>query len=155
MPQFGNRSNRMTIYDLMDAKGVFAANPANAGAMSADDGHSLYVGPVEYPKMLYHPDGEQEVLVPERTEPTPTGPVKVPAQLAMKYKVVKDETEEEELRAAGWHDHPADALAARGEVAPAKSSDQRIKSLEAEIERLKKKAAPSSRSKVSEVQHPH
>ena len=143
MANFGNKNNRMTIYDLMEAKGHFAANPANAGAM-AEDGRNLYEGPREYPKMMYHPKGEQQILVPERVEPTPTGPVRVPAQYTMVTKTVKNEEEESEARLDGWHDHPADALAAAGKAAPPKSSDQRIQQLEAEIQRLKKVQSPTA-----------
>lgn len=145
MAQYGSRNNRLTIYDLMEAKGIFASNPANAGSMR-EDGTPLYAGPVEYPKMLYHPQGAQRVLVPPRVEPTPTGPVHIPAQMELISQIVQDAEEEAKLTSQGWHDHPADAIAAAVELDPAayggkvpeKSSDTRIKNLEAEIARLQK-----------------
>lgn len=155
MPQYGSRNNRLTIYDLMEAKGVFASNPANAGAMR-EDGTALYSGPVEYPKMLYHPQGAQRVLVPPRVEPTPTGPVHIPAQMELISQIVANADEEAKLVSAGWHDHPADAIAAAVELdpqayggkVPEKSSDTRIQNLEAEIARLQKQI-PASRKTAS------
>ena len=145
MPQYGSRNNRLTIYDMMEAKGVFASNPANAGAMR-EDGTPLYSGPVNYPKMLYHPQGATRVLVPARVEPTPSGPIHIPAQTELISQIAANAEEEEKLLSAGWHEHPADAIAAAVELDPAayggkvpeKSSDTRIRNLEAEIARLQK-----------------
>ena len=155
MPQYGSRNNRLTIYDLMEARGVFASNPANAGAMN-EDGTPLYGGPVEYPKMMYHPKGETRVAVPARVEPSPTGPIHVPAQRELISRVAANVEEAEELLRAGWHEHPADAMAAAMEIdpeafggkVPEKSSDTRIKSLEAEIARLQKQPPKAGRHHV-------
>ena len=145
MPQFGSRNNRMTVYDLMDARGVFAANPANANAQGPN-GEPLYQGPVEFPQMLYHPTGEEQILVPGRVEPTPTGPVHVPPQKIMKTRVVADAAELEEALSAGWHLHPADAIAAGGGVAPAKSAGSKISEMEAQIKHLQRQLAAAGQT---------
>jgi hypothetical protein len=134
----------MTVYDLMEAKGIFAQNPANVGSMT-EDGSPLYQGPVPYPCMFYHPQGEVRVTVPGRVEPSPTGPIHIPDQFEIIWELAKNAEDEQRLRDEGWHDHPAKAIAsAKGQglewakniPIPAMSSDQRIRSLEAEIERL-------------------
>lgn len=131
------RPQRFTIYDMMEAKGVFDANPANAQARSPD-GQALYAGPVEYPKMLYHPQGAERVTVPAEIIVTPLGPKAVGEQRELIYRVVNNEAEEQALRAEGWHTHPASALRAAGKDAPATGADMRIAELEKQLASLQK-----------------
>lgn len=126
---------RFTIYDVMERKGAFRSNPANAGAQS-ESGEQLYTGPVEYPKMLYHPDGKTRTTIEAEIIVTPLGPKAVGEKREIIWKIVKNSAEEEALRGAGWHDHPAYAIAAGGGEPPPISSQQRIDSLEAEIKKL-------------------
>lgn len=136
MPQTrGNQ--RMTIYDLMDAKGVFRDNPANADSPEYVDSG----GPRPYPKMLYHPKGETKVTVPAEVITTPLGPKAVGEQRELISKVVSNPAEERAARAEGWHDHPAKAIAASGREAPPMGPAGQIANLEAEIERLKAELA--------------
>jgi hypothetical protein len=143
-------SNRFTIYDAMERAGAFDSNPANTFARDKVTGASLYKGPVPYPKMFYHPEGEQNVIVPGEWIQTLRGPQLVGEQKEIIWKIAENPDEEGELRADGWHDHPAKAIRARveGQIArgelpasalktvPAISSDQRIKDLEAELARI-------------------
>lgn len=127
--------NRFTVYDMMEAKGLFDSNPANVGSKS-EDGSMLYKGPQAYPKMLYHPHGETKTLVPGVAELTPWGP-RVHGQLdEIIWVLVNSEAEEKKLRLEGWHTHPAHAIAASGGKAPQISSDTRIADLEAQIAAL-------------------
>lgn len=131
------RHHRFTIYDMLEAKGVFESNPANADARG-EDGSALYVGPVEYPKMFYHPTGAQREVSGARIEVNAAGqPITIPARFELIYEVAHDGEAEARLRAAGWHDHPAKAVAAGGGAAPPQSSADRIRELEAELARMK------------------
>lgn len=132
----GHRNKRFTIYDMMEEKGVFTSNPANAHSMNEQDGTSLYAGPVEFPKMLYHPLGAEQVIVPAEVIVTPLGPKSVGEQRQIIYQVVTDAGTERRLLAEGWHTHPARAMAAAGREAPAVSSAQVIADLEAKIAQL-------------------
>lgn len=138
-----NRQNQFTIYDMMEQRGVFAANPANPQSMSKT-GQALYRGPVAFPKMLYHPEGATRISVPAEMISTPFGPQRVNEQRELITLLVNDAEEETKALAAGWHTHPARAIAARIEAeggdmsaVPAMSSETRMRDLEAEIERLK------------------
>jgi hypothetical protein len=102
-------SRRFSIYDVMEEKGVFEANPANINSRDNENG-SLYKGPVEYPKMLYHPLAEMEVVVPGQWEQTPLGPKYLNEQQGIKFKIAKDKEEERQLRAEGWTDHPSKSI---------------------------------------------
>lgn len=133
------RSRRFTIYDRMDEAGMFDSNPANTFAQ-APTGEPLYKGPIQYPKMFYHPTGAKRVVEPERVEPTPTGPVRVPARYEMISQAAANAEEEETLRASGWHDHPADAIAAGGGTAPPKGTDDEIARLRRQIAELQAQA---------------
>lgn len=99
------RKNRYTVYDLMDDKGVFEKNPANAISPN-------YTGPQEYPKMLYHPKGEERVTQKAEIVVTPLGPEKVGEQRELKYVIVNSLEEEEVKLSEGWHKHPALAIGA-------------------------------------------
>ncbi len=150
----GGRDNRFTIFDAMEKAGAFDSNPANTYSRSPTDGSSLYTGPIEYPKMLYHPLGEEKITVPAELLQTPMGPKAVGEQRELIWKIVNSKAEHDEAIAEGWWDHPAKAIRARVEklidesnlsdaetkallkTIPVMSSDSRIKDLEAEIERL-------------------
>src|SRR6266851_1485249 len=97
--------NRFTIFDAMEARGVFASNSANADSRDENEGTSLYEGPVQYPKMLYHPVGKRRVIVQGETIVDPLrGPLVVSEQSEIIWEIVRTPEEEENLRAAGWHD---------------------------------------------------
>ena len=113
------QSRRFSIYDMLEENGVFDSNPANIGSVDKD-GASLYRGPVEYPKMLYHPEGAERVIVPAQAETTPFGPQMLGEQRELVYREVASKSEEREALAAGWHDHPAKAIAAGNKVREAK-----------------------------------
>ena len=129
------RAQRFTIYDVMERDGAFDSNPANNFATDAD-GTSIYKGPIEFPKMLYHPFGEEMVVVPAEIIMTPIGPKAVGEQRELKYKVVHNEVEEEKLLAEGWHTSPGKAIAVRTGVAPPQGKDDKIADLEATIRKL-------------------
>lgn len=133
---------RFTIYDMMEQKGVFEANPANVDARDSE-GNSTYLGPVAYPKMLYHPTGERRVTVPTEIISTPFGPKEVGQQTEIIWQLVRNAEDEKKLTDAGWHFHPARAIAAAGGVAPPLSADQRIKELEAQLAALQAKPKAS------------
>lgn len=109
--------NRFTIYDALNNAGYFAKNSANAFARDIVTGENLYKGPVEYPKMLFHPEGETRVIKAGEVVVNPlTGPATQNEQREMVYAVAKDEAEEQALVAEGWHKHPALAIRARVEL---------------------------------------
>lgn len=152
------RNHRFTIYDAMEAKGVFAANPANVDSRDAE-GLSAFKGPVEYPKMLYHPRGEERIVTPARREPSPIGPMEIPAVRELINCQVNSREEEEEKKGEGWHDHPAFAIEARTGIRPAMGSAQRVRDLEAELasqktelERYKKLVAEDASRRQTESQ---
>src|ERR1700743_1156669 len=126
---------RFTVYDMMEAKGIFEKNPANVGA-KAEDGTPLYKGPVPYPKMLYHPKGETRILNPGVVEVTPYGPKVFGELLEVIHVTVNSAAEEKEYISKGWHTHPAHAVVAGGGEAPAISPANRIEELEAKIREL-------------------
>lgn len=127
--------NRFTIYDMMEAKGVFDLNPANINARDKD-GTPLYVGPIQYPKMLYHPDGETRITNPPEPISTPFGPKWVGEKREIISRIVRTKEEEEEAILAGWHAHPSRAVQAGGGAPPPMSADDRIKELESQLARL-------------------
>lgn len=144
MPQ----KTRFTIYDAMEQDGVFDRNPANPNSRD-NDGNALYTGPVEYPKMLYHPEGEERVIVPAEIIVTPLGPKEVNEQKELIHKTVGSAEEEAELVTEGWHDHPAKAVRARvmGVIASSKLTEKEEKALLAKIPKL----APSV-NKIAELE---
>lgn len=138
------RHHRFTIFDMLEAKGEFEKNPANADSRG-EDGSALYVGPVEYPKMFYHPTGAKREIAGARVEVNAAGqPITIPARFELIYEVAHNSEDETRLRAAGWHDHPAKAIAAGGGEAPPQSAADRIRELEAELARVK--SAPQAKS---------
>jgi len=109
-----SRKVKFTIYDAMQEKGVFDTNPANAFSRDPTDGHTLYKGPVQYPKMLYHPKGEQRITVPGTVEVDKAGGrMIVGEQRELIYMTVENEAEEKAAVAKGWHVQAAGAIRAR------------------------------------------
>lgn len=128
------RKVRYSVYDMMDEKGVFDSNPANTSS-----------GPLysrqEYPKMLYHPEGKEEVTVAGEKIRRPWGDVEVLGeQRELISKIVRDPEEEAQALHDGWHDHPAKAIAARPGIRPEQipqiGGAQQVKSLEEQIRKL-------------------
>ena len=147
--------HRFTIFDVLEQKGYFEANPANPQSRDKTDGRALYTGPVEYPKMLYHPTGQERVIVPAEVIQTPLGPKEVGEQRELVWQIVDSAAADAEAQAEGWWDHPSKAIRKRVELLieanphfsekerakllkaiPVMSSDTRIRDLEAEIARL-------------------
>lgn len=136
------RKTRFTIYDVMEGQGVFDENPANA--YSPD-----YKGPRQYPKMFYHPEGRERVIQRAEILATPMGPEKVGELREIINRMANDADEEAALREAGWHDHPAKAMAAAGREMPQLVAvnrewelEQQIKKLEAELAVAKSSPKP-------------
>lgn len=120
------RNSRFTVYDVMEAKGLFDMNPANSSSPQ-------YNGPVEYPKMYYHPTGKMRVIQKAELLNTPMGPQKVGEQFELIARVARDQIEADRLERAGWHDHPAKSIAASGAPAPAMTAHGRIADLERQV----------------------
>lgn len=145
-----NRMNKVySIYHSMEDRGLFETNKANAQAVN-NDGLSIYEGPVQYPKMLYHPKGEmrcvtQGIMVTDRdNRPVfdETGkPKYAGAVYEVKNIVVDSAEQEEEMVNQGWHYTEAQALRANPETfhkAPPKTKaeeqEEKIKELEKQLE---------------------
>ena len=96
------RENRFTIYDALEKKGYFDLNPANSYARSPTDGSTLYKGPVPYPKMLYHPLGEEKIVVAAEVLSTPMGPKEVGEQRELIWQIVATPAVDKALAADGW-----------------------------------------------------
>lgn len=137
------RENIHTVFDRMAAKGVFRANPANQDSVDAN-GQSAYQGPVQFPKMVYHPKGASRITVQAEMVATPFGPTMNNQQKEIINKLVNSKVELDEALKAGWHQHPSDAIAAglteediaAGVRPPPKGAASRITSLEAERDKL-------------------
>jgi hypothetical protein len=137
VPPMARRKNALFgIYHAMDEAGYFdgegdkfPGNPANAS-------HKDYKGPVEYPKMFYHPKGLERIVQPAEIIETPIGPKMLNEKKELIGAMAENAADEQRLRAAGWHDHPGKAVAARTGVMPATSPADRIRELESEIKRL-------------------
>ncbi len=134
---------RFTIYDAMENSGIFQLNPANPGSRDTD-GNALYTGPVEYPKMLYHPDGEEKIIVPAEMVLRAGQYVPVGEQRELIHKIVNNKAEDDEATAAGWHDHPAKAVRARIE-ALIESSEFTEKETKVLLDKIPKLAPTSNR----------
>ena len=105
------RGKRFSIFDAMEDAGMFRANPANADSVTKE-GVMLYTGPVSFPMMVYHPFGEERIIVPGTAENTPFGPKMVGEQREIIWKLVANQAEYREATESGWHDHPAKGIAA-------------------------------------------
>lgn len=137
---FHAKNKRFTIYDAMEAAGEFAKNPANREAMN-EDGSSAYVKQ-EFPKMLYHPKGEERILFAGKKELVNGEMVKVGEVRELIHKLVHNEQELEAALAEGWHRRPGDANSARtGEAPPPASAAERIEELEKLLAKEKEKGA--------------
>lgn len=130
-----------TVYHVMERQGAFESNPANMGSRDQITGESIFKGPVQYPKMLYHPLGEQVEINPGEWVDTPRGPALRGQMFEIINRVVNNRAEEAALRAEGWHDHPAKAIAAGGGVAPPTGAGDRIAELERKIAEMEAQAA--------------
>ena len=148
------RRNIFTIYDVMNDKGVFEENPANACSPK-------YAGPVSYPRMLYHPLGEMRITQKAEIIVTPMGPEKVGQQQELIHAIANDAEEEAALLEKGWHRLPADAIAASGQPRPAvgvaptsemKQENDELKKRIAELEALQNRPAISRRSAETVVE---
>ena len=143
------RIKRHTIYDAMEAAGIFDANPANLFSVRPD-GSQLYEGPVPFPCVVYAP--VEDIIVNGSWEDTPRGPKFLNEQKAIRHKVVNSKQAFEEAISSGWFDHPAKALKAiieknRAEgiedtrTVPVISVQETISSYEKQIEELEAKLA--------------
>jgi hypothetical protein len=151
-----------TIYDMMQEKGAFDSNPANTFSRDSE-GAALYKGPVPYPKMFYHPTGEEKIVQPgEEVESRrhPNGFVVRGEIRELISKPAGSQEEEAKLRAEGWHDHPSKAMVAAGKVAPPVNGQAReaelqdkLAALQAELSAVKAQQAsapePASASRKS------
>jgi hypothetical protein len=142
------RSNIHTVFHSMEERGYFERNPANADSRDQTTGESLYKGPVQYPKMLYHPKGAERIITPAEIIVTPMGPQRVGEQRQLVYRLVANEQEEKEFRSLGWHFTPAQAVRARLAIegkdlglAPPKSADETIQELNDQIAALQAERA--------------
>jgi len=134
-----SKATRFTIYDVMESQGVFEANPANA--VSSD-----YKGPVQYPKMFYHPEGKEIIVQRAEILATPMGPERVGEMKQIISRAANDADEEAALRELGWHDHPAKAMKAAGKEMPPTVSIGREEELEARIAALTRELAAAKAS---------
>lgn len=128
-------NQRFTVFDVLEAKGVFRKNPANRDSQT-DTGEPLYAGPQQYPKMVYHPNGEERIVIGARVEMTPYGPKEMGEQRELIYRIVNNPEEEGDAIASGWHLHPAQSIAASGKPAPSTGAEQTIEQLKAQILQL-------------------
>lgn len=145
---------RFTVFDAMEAKGMFAQNSANRTAKD-QFGRTAYT-PVEYPKMFYHPTGDEMIVQRAEMIATPFGPKEVGEIKKVISKIAQDAQEAQELVAAGWHDHPAKALRAGGKAAPdmmPKGGVEKLRKQKEELERMiaEAEASASAASAASEV----
>jgi len=124
------KGHRFSIYDAMEAQGVFDANPANSFARDPVTGQSLYTGPQEYPKMLYHPTGDEMQVTPGEEISGPYGPKTLNVHFEMIHRIVGSKDKEDEWLAKGWRTHPTRAPGAPG-------VDNKIAQLEAELAELR------------------
>lgn len=130
--------NVFTIYDAMEKKGVFRANPANINSRGPN-GLAIYKKQ-NYPKMLYHPKGATRVTVPAEVVATAMGPKVLKEHTELINVIVETADEHKRLKAEGWHETPAEAIAAAGveavTLSPAEialeEANRKIAQLEAE-----------------------
>lgn len=125
--------NAFTIFDVMERKGYFRSNPANVNSRLAN-GLPAYKKQL-FPKMVYHPKGEQRITNPAEVIATPLGPKRVGEQRELIWKIAEDQEAYSALKAEGWHDTPTDAIAARG------GPDAILSPMEVELEELRRVVA--------------
>lgn len=142
---------RFTIYDAMEANGAFDKNSANATARDAVSGRGTYARQL-YPKMFYHPKGEEREITPGEWVSTPMGNKLVGRQTELIYAIAENATDERQLRAQGWHDHPAKAMKAAGKEAPATGAAEEIQRLQDRIAELEAQKAGLELTEVAAVE---
>lgn len=128
-------AQRFTVYDVLESRGAFRKNPANLGSQD-DSGQALYSGPVQYPKMVYHPKGEERIIQEGEVITTPLGPKLIMQQKELIWRIVENPAEEAEALKEGWHLHPAEAMQAAGKEAPETGADRVIENLKKRIAEL-------------------
>lgn len=138
-------AQRFTVYDVLESKGYFRKNPANLSAQD-DAGVALYNGPVQYPKMVYHPKGEERIVQEGEVINTPLGPKLIMQQRELIWRLVENKAEEAAALKDGWHLHPAEAMRAAGKEAPQTGADQVIAELKRKIEELQAQQASLERA---------
>jgi hypothetical protein len=144
-------NQRFTVYDVLESRGAFKTNPANAGSQSPT-GEVLYNGPVQYPRMVYHPEGKERITVQAEVIATPVGPKSIGEQRELIHRIVKNEEEEIEALKEGWHLHPADAIRASGKEAPATGAEMTLAEVKRQIEQLQRQQmALEQRSKPIQI----
>lgn len=138
---------RGTPYHRMDEAGWFSGNPANVGSQD-EAGNNAYKGPIPYPKMLYHPEGLFRETNPGQKVRDVDGSVMVIGrQEELVNRIVATAKDHRVALAEGWHETPAQALAAGVALGkyqrdvPISTSVERIHSLETQIEMLKEELA--------------
>lgn len=131
------RQNRHTIYDKMEHDGVFDLNAANSYARD-NNGISTYKGPVEYPKMMYHPKGDMKISRPAEAIATPFGPKLVGEEKQLINKTVFNREEEVAALAEGWHSRPRDAIKTRAEITGEEIAPIHETLAESEMDKMRK-----------------
>lgn len=121
------RKNRIySVYHAMDDAGTFDNNPANQSA-----------GPVykkqQFPRMVWHPDGEERITKPAEEIETRSGYKLVGEQREIIYRLANNRKEYDRLLNDGWHAHPAGAMAAAGHEPPPVSAAEEIDSLRSQL----------------------
>ena len=141
------RQHRFTVYDVMEAQGKFDDNPANS--TSPD-----FKGPLEYPNIMYHPQGKERVIQRAEIIATPLGPKRVGELKELISRTVNDPAEELGLSEKGWHHHPSQAIAASGREAPPVVSGAREAELEGQIAALQAQLALTRNAPKAKVVDP-
>lgn len=133
---------RFTIYDMMEARGVFEQNTANASS----PGYKK----VEWPKMVYHPEGKVKTVFAGTTsfDPETRERQMVGKQVEIINKLANDKTEYDKLIKEGWHSHPAYAMAASGLESPATTNPEYIAGLEHNLKIMQEQLAIAKKSKL-------
>ena len=102
------RNKTFTIYDRLEETGYFDSNPANIDSRGPH-GEQIYKKQ-EFPKMVYHPEGQYKVTNPGEYIGTVMGPKLVGTQSELISKIVNDPEELAEALAAGWKRTPAESV---------------------------------------------
>lgn len=124
------RKNRVySVFHAMDDAGIFDNNPANQSA-----------GPIykkqQFPRMVWHPDGEERITKPAEEVETKSGYKLVGEQREIIYRLANNRKEYDRLLNDGWHAHPAGAMRAAGHEPPPVSAAEQIDDLQSQIHAL-------------------
>jgi hypothetical protein len=127
------KKNRIySVFHAMDDAGMFDNNPANQSA-----------GPLyrkqQFPRMVWHPEGETRVTQEAEEIETKSGVKFVGEKREIIYRVANNRREYDRLLQDGWHAHPAGAMKAAGLEPPVVSAAEEIDSLKAQLDALKAK----------------